>query len=147
MKIIVDSIKEINRAWQCVVYGKSEEPKLLEDADNLLMSILKRADKEENNVERILDDIELKYLRLLVNGKIDFHAIQAIQTIRERLGVKSTINETIINNNLNYTLSVDLPFIVGSLLEILTNNSSCKHEELMALKLILAGVKNENNLG
>jgi vacuolar-type H+-ATPase catalytic subunit A/Vma1 len=39
---------------------------------------------------------------------------------------------------------VDLHFIVGSLLEILTNNSSYKQQELEALKLILAGVKNEN---
>ena len=35
---------------------------------------------------------------------------------------------------------VDLHFIVGSILEILTNNSSYKQEEFNALKLVLAGV-------
>lgn len=39
---------------------------------------------------------------------------------------------------------VNLHFIVGSLLEILTNNSSYKQQELEALKLVLAGVKNES---
>ena len=101
MKIIVDSIKEINRAWQCVAYGRSEEPRLLEDADKLLMSILNRADREENNIERILDDVELKYLRILEKDRTQVHAVQAVQTIREKLSLKSITDEIKETKNIN----------------------------------------------
>lgn len=92
MKIIVDS-KEINRAWQSVAYGRSEDPRLLEDADKLLLSILDREDNEDNNVERILDDAELKYLRILEKDRTQVLAVQAVQEIRKKMGVKSITDE------------------------------------------------------
>lgn len=100
MKIIVDT-KEINRAWQYVVYGKGEDPKLLEDADKLLMSILRREDREENNIEKILDNVELKYLRILEKDRTQVHAVQAVQMIREKLGLKSITDEIKEIKNIN----------------------------------------------
>lgn len=93
MKILVDSIKEINRAWQCVVYGMGEEPSLLKDADKLLLSILNRAEREENDVEKLLDDLELKYHRI-DRSVSSINVVHDIQALRTKLGLKSITNET-----------------------------------------------------
>jgi hypothetical protein len=85
MKILVDS-KIINHAWQYVM-SSNEEPTYREKAIELLSSILKREDNIENDVEKLLDDLELKYHRI-EHSISSVNIVHDIQKLRTKLGLK-----------------------------------------------------------
>jgi hypothetical protein len=74
-------------------------------------------------------------LQLILNTGIKEYTVEEIQSI---LNIVAYILGEMLEESQEPS-QVDLHFIVGSLLEILTNNSTHKYEELKALKLVLAG--------
>jgi hypothetical protein len=79
-------------------------------------------------------------LQLIVNMGASEYTVEEISSV---LNIVAYILGEMLEESQKVN-QVDLHFIVGSLLEILTNNSIHKYKELEALKLLLAGVKNEN---
>jgi len=106
MKILVDSLV-INHAWQHVM--NSCPPDGSKDAAiDILASILRKEDRTENDVEKILDDLELKYLRLLERSRLPLYidVVQDIQGLRTKLGLKSTTdNDITLEDEINQQLA------------------------------------------
>lgn len=86
----------------------------------------------------LVDKIELENaLQLIVNIGTKEYTVEEISSV---LNIVAYILGNVLDKP-SEPNQVDLHFIVGSLLEILTNNSTHKYKELEALKLVLAGVK------
>ena len=94
MKILVDS-KLINHAWQHVMNsGPANESK--DKAVEILASILRKEDSVENDVEKVIDDLELKYHRI-EHSISSINIVHDIQELRTKLGLNPTTDEKTTN--------------------------------------------------
>jgi hypothetical protein len=95
MKIIIDTL-DINHVWQYVIYS-NETRGYIKKADDILSYMLKKEDNSKNNVEKVFNDLELKYLRLFEKDRSDSYsgAIKAIQELRRTLGLLSTTDQKV----------------------------------------------------
>ena len=105
MKILVES-KLINHAWQHVMdSGPANESKA--KAVEILSSILRKEDNAENDVEKLLYDLELKYLRLLDKDGLSrlVNVLRDIQGLRTKLGLKSITDDITLEDEINQQLA------------------------------------------